>query len=117
MTFEELYPGKHNFCRVFELPQSYPEGFCFGGGKPVKMLMVDWFNPWPSDLMVQDKSKLPKNWAECCDLLKEFLLDKQYVKYEREYLLVTTFGESMVFSKTQIPTEKWTKNERTTTHQ
>ena len=37
--------GKNNFCRVFELPNEYPKGFCFGGGHQVLFLIVDWFNP------------------------------------------------------------------------
>ena len=39
--------GWNNFCRVFELPAEYPEDFCFGGGHPVSIQMVDWFNPVP----------------------------------------------------------------------
>ncbi len=95
-NFDDLYPGKHNFCRVFELPVHYPEGFCFDGGKPVAMNMVDWFNPWPESIMFP-KDKIPKNWQECSELLQGFLKDKRYVKTGRQYLLITEFGESMLF--------------------
>ena len=97
--FNDLYPEQDNFCRVFELPDHYPEGFCFGGGRPVTMLMVDWFNPWPNS-MIMNESELPKNWSECSEMLKEFLLGKQYLKAGKKYILITDFGESMIFQKT-----------------
>ena len=37
--------GWNNFCRVFELPNKFPNTYCFGGGVPVGFKMVDWFNP------------------------------------------------------------------------
>lgn len=89
--FEELYPGKHNFCRVFELPTEYPKDFCFGGRIPVAMLMVDWFEPWPHHMDLN-------NWEECKEaMLKHFLLEKRYIRKECQYLLLTEFGESMLF--------------------
>ena len=39
--------GWNNFCRIFELPETYPKEYCFGGGHPVSFQMVDWFNPVP----------------------------------------------------------------------
>lgn len=27
-----LVDGWNNFCRVFEIPESYPDGYLFGGG-------------------------------------------------------------------------------------
>lgn len=82
-----------NFGRVFELPTSYPEGFCFGGGKPVMMKMVDWFNPWPTvDFELADVT-----WAEVVDRLRPWLSEKCYVQPGRTYVLITDFGESMLF--------------------
>lgn len=84
-------PYALNFCRVFELPDQYPEGFCFGGGKPVTMLMVDWFfNPWP------DNPDL-KTWDDVVKVLKPFLQSKTYVKPGKRYVLITDFGTSLVF--------------------
>ena len=83
-------PYALNFCRVFELPDTYPEGYCFGGGKPVTMLMVDWFNPWP------DYPDL-KTWDDVTKLLLPFLQKKVYVKPGKRYVLITDFGTSLVF--------------------
>ena len=91
-----------NFGRVFELPDSYPHGYCFGGGKPIQMLMVDWFNPWPDSLMVENP---PETWAEVVEMLRPWLMQKRYVKPGRRYLLVTDFGECMMFGH-DIRTEK-----------
>lgn len=82
-----------NFCRVFELPTSYPEGFCFGGGKSVMMKMVDWFNPWPMGPL----EKEPETWAEVVEMLRPWLKEKCYVQPDRTYILITDFGESMMF--------------------
>lgn len=88
----EKPPYALNFCRVFELPDRYPEGYCFSGGKPVTMLMVDWFNPWP------DNPKL-KTWEDVTKLLLPFLRSKIYVKPNKRYILITDFGASLIFEK------------------
>jgi hypothetical protein len=85
-------PYEKNFCRVFELPQTYPGGFCFNGGKPVTMLMVDWFNPWPDDPKMQ-------TWEDVVKILLPFLLAKTYLKLGARYILVTDFDKSLVFWK------------------
>lgn len=85
----------NNFGRVFELPEQYPEGFCFDGGKPVQMQMVDWFNPWPSGMHFDEA--VPDTWAEVSEMLRPWLMKKPYVKPGRRYILVTDFGESMMF--------------------
>jgi len=82
-----------NFCRVFELPLEYPEGFCFDGSKPVVMQMVDWFNPWPSYYDTDE----PETWEEVVVLLRLWLEEKCYVRPGRTYILITDFGESFVF--------------------
>lgn len=86
----EKPPYALNFCRVFELPDSYPEEYCFNSGKPVTMLMVDWFNPWP------DNPDL-KTWDDVTKLLLPFLQKKLYVKPGKRYILITDFGASLVF--------------------
>lgn len=99
--FEELYPGKNNFCRVFELPLEYPPGFCFAGGIPVVFTMVDWFNPWPAHYPLSsfmEEENYPNSWEECKEGLKSFLLKKQYLRPGRQYLLVTDFGETIMYS-------------------
>ncbi len=91
-TFQKLYPRCDNFCRVFQLPDKFPTNYCFGGGIPVGFLMVDWFNPWPEDWDNQ-----PNDWSEVKPGLIEFLQQKNYVKSGREYILITEFGESLMF--------------------
>jgi hypothetical protein len=88
----------NNFCRVFQLPQKYPEGFCFDGGKPVTMKMVDWFQPIPvTDIINNDV----KPWEVYVPQLRKFLGQKRYVLKDCKYLLLTDFDESMVFQLSQ----------------
>lgn len=89
---KEEPPDHLNFCRVFELPTTYPEGFLFGGGKPVTMNMVDWFQPWPRD-------GKDATWAEVKERLVAFVKQKDYVKPGRRYVILTEFGESVMFGE------------------
>lgn len=83
-----------NFCRVFEMPESYPAGFCFSGARPVEVQMVDWFKP----IFVDDiDSGEFKTWSEYSSFLIDFMKPKSYVKPGRQYVLVTDFGESLSF--------------------
>ncbi len=86
----------NNFCRVFEIPEIFPNGFLFGGGKEVAFKMVDWFNPIPGDDIRNDEVK---HWPEYVPMLRDFLSVKKYLKEDRSYLLLTDFGESFVFRK------------------
>lgn len=102
--------GWNNFCRVFELPESYPEGFCFDGGHPVNFQLVDWFNP-VIGLEVPAVSK--EVWKEKIGDIetKEISLDelekdlvpwlqqKIYVKPKRHYLVLYSFGGATVFKQ------------------
>ena len=81
---------RNNFGRVFELPNRYPREYCFGGGQPVQFLMVDWFNP----LKTTDP---PEPWEEAVKTLRPFLMQKSYVKPGRRYILITDFGETLMF--------------------
>jgi len=51
----------NNFCRVFELPQTFSEAYCFSGGIPTVFIMVDWFNPIPASDVSDNKIK---PWSE-----------------------------------------------------
>ena len=93
---EAMISQSNNFCRVFELPDEYPGGFCFGGGRPVMFAMVDWFGPIPDEDIVSGNIK---PWSDYIPMLKEFLKDKIYVKPGKQYLLITDFGETMLFNK------------------
>lgn len=91
----KLVTNDNNFCRVFELPDNYPNEYCFGGGVPVYFKMVDWFNPIPPE-HIEDKIL---KWEEYIPMLKDFLVLKNYVHPGKKYLLLTDFNESMIFEK------------------
>lgn len=96
--FDAIRPTQEtNFCRVFELPDEYPSGFCFGGGRPVQMKMVDWFNPWPPP-KGEYFGLADMTWTEVCAMLLPFLRGKNYVQPGKQYLVLTDFGGSLVFS-------------------
>ncbi len=104
--------GWNNFCRVFEIPEQYPEGFCFGGGRPVNFQMVDWFNPvqglpqpgiskevWRKEVGEIETKEVTTE--ELNKKLIPFLIDKQYVKKGREYLVLCNFGAAIRFMAPQ----------------
>ena len=107
MTY--LVDGWNNFCRVFEIPESYPEGYLFGGGKPVSFIMIDWFNPvpgigqpavtkevWRKEVGEIETKEISIN--ELQESLIPWLLEKQYVKNGRDYLILCDFGAALRFS-------------------
>ena len=77
-----------NFCRIFELPERFPSGYCFGGGKSCTFQMVDWFNPCTEKTVDHDELK---------ESLVDFLSTKNYVKDGKKYLFLSDFGMSFVF--------------------
>ena len=101
--------GWNNFCRVFEIPESYPEGYLFSGGKPVNFLMIDWFNPVPE---IGQPAVSKEVWREKVgkieikeittdelqDSLVPWLLEKQYIKHGKDYLILFDFGVAIRFS-------------------
>ncbi len=36
--------------RVYRLPEKLTDGYCFGGGRPISFLNVDWFDTPPADM-------------------------------------------------------------------
>jgi hypothetical protein len=82
-----------NFCRVFELPapEEFPEDYCFGGGIPVEIKMVDWFNPCD----FRDSGGL-ETWEQAKRLLPKFIQQKTYFKPGRRYLVLTDFNETLL---------------------
>lgn len=100
--------GWNNFCRVFELPTSYPDDYCFGTGHPVTMTMVDWFYPVPDMFQAgcskeEFESEIGPIESRLVDLnelerlLLPFMAAKRYVKDGRNYLVLYSFGGSTVF--------------------
>lgn len=101
--------GWNNFCRIFELPENYPEEYCFGGGVPVVFQMIDWFNPVPDigqpavtkEVWRKEvgKIKIKKiTIDELQELLVPWLLEKQYIKHGKDYLILFDFGAAIRFS-------------------
>lgn len=101
--------GWNNFCRVFELPECFPEEFCFNGGIQVNFKMIDWFNPVPGisgmgidkieyiarfGMNFQSKTVTTKELRE---ILIPFLQKKLYYRKERRYLIIFDFGEAIYF--------------------
>lgn len=99
----------NNFCRVFELPESYPSDFCFGGGPRVNFKMVDWFNPVPEvgtagcskevwEREVGEIEITEVDGDELAGKVISFLQQKRYVKPGREYMVLCDFGAVFRFS-------------------
>lgn len=107
MTY--LVDGWNNFCRVFEIPESYPEGYLFSGGKPVNFIMIDWFNPVPGigqpaitkEVWREKVGEIETKEVSIDELQKTlvpWLLEKHYTKHGRDYLILFDFGAALQFS-------------------
>ncbi len=109
--------GFNNFCRVFQMPTSYPKGYCFGGGLPATFMMVDWFNPvtglpqWSisektynelvekGEIEDSEDHKKEVDPSELQNELTDFLKQKNYVIEGQTYLVICNFGFAFTFSK------------------
>ncbi|HZF69381.1 hypothetical protein [Sulfuricurvum sp.] len=98
----------NNFCRVFELPNEFSSEYCFGGGIPTNFQMVDWFCPimglgqyTVSKEKCIEMGYIPEevevDHLDEANALVEFLKQKNYVKEDKTYLVLTTFGMSFSF--------------------
>ena len=83
-----------NFCRVFQLPLTYPSGFLFGGGKPVTFVLVDWFNPVYPEML--DKEVTHEQIEELYKKLRDFIKGKVYYDSRFRYLIITDYGDTML---------------------
>lgn len=101
MTIEiPKHEDASNICRVFEVPATYPQGFCFGGGLPVAFKMVDWFNPVPPDFLLDLCGvNKPNAIDELEKMLREFLSMKQYLRDGYTYIALCEFGLCFSFHK------------------
>ena len=100
--------GWNNFCRVFELPDKFQSGYCFGGGIPTNFQMVDWFCPVIGlGQYTVSKEKYAElgyeieeveiDYFDEATAIVEFLSQKNYVKKDKTYLVLTNFGMSFSF--------------------
>ncbi len=98
-----------NFCRIFELPDTFPTDYCFGGGHPCTFTLVDWFNPVPGEVTPLTEDGFDKiSWNDGrCNLdtegleflrskLKAALLEKKYIKPGKRYVVITEYGDSFM---------------------
>jgi hypothetical protein len=87
-----------NFLRLFEMPQKFPSGFCFGGGYPVRFQMVDWFGPIDPQLFWEKKEiDLDSDLnARKQEQLRTFIKEKLYYKLECKYLAITDYGDAFI---------------------
>lgn len=101
--------GWNNFCRVFELPVSYPSDYCFGGGHAVNFQMIDWFNPvegigqpavskevWRKEVGEIEVKEIDLD--ELVAQLVPWFREKKYVKKHRSYLVICDFGCVFIFT-------------------
>ncbi|MGC2778047.1 MAG: hypothetical protein WA418_20660 [Bradyrhizobium sp.] len=67
MNFERV------FVRVYRLPDQLTDGFCFGGGKPITFVNVDWFEAIVS---------------EGVDVLTKYIKSKTYFSGRARFLVL-----------------------------
>lgn len=110
---------KNNLIRIFKIPYEYPKGYCFGGGKDVNFVMVDWFEAYPSMLCpaeisgseeINEKLKdfpplldCPNREIELTQDLREKLnsflctfIKKKNYRDGHDLLAITDYGDSFV---------------------
>lgn len=80
----------NNFCRVFQLPDSFPEKYCFSGGIPCTFKMVDWFNPvnFEQAPVITGEAAVDK----IIESLSKFIKGKTYYNPGFSYILICDFG-------------------------
>lgn len=49
MSSMEFLTAPRVFVRVYRLPERLTDGYCFGAGKPIPFLNVDWFEALVSE--------------------------------------------------------------------
>lgn len=102
--------GWTNFCRVFELPDEFSPEYCTGGGIPTTFLMVDWFQPvtsigipaMPKKTWIAHFGNLKGmegmiNGDSLSEELEVFLINKNYVKPGKMYVVICDFNFSFTF--------------------
>lgn len=96
----------NNFIRVFEVPKELPKGFCHGGGLPVGVKMVDWFQPIPVgvsipnwecpilDYNVGEFQMTLDSVMKVRQFIGDFIRQKLYFKNSCFYICVTRYGDT-----------------------
>jgi len=92
--------GWNNFCRVFQLPDSYPDDYCFNGSISKIFKMVDWFNPIGMDTT----GRVYRTQQQLFDTVGKFVLKKSYIQKGCKYLILCDFGAALVVEKSNEDT-------------
>ena len=104
--------GWNNFCRVFQLPDTYPEEYCFHGPKQAIFNMVDWFNPVPEIPQpaitkvewiktVGEYTNKIITYQQLYQTIVPFVKTKTYIKPYKQYIIICDFGASIMLNKGQ----------------
>jgi len=100
--------GWNNFCRVFEIPEEFPNEYCFGGGIHCDFVMKDWFSPVFDLLLINvPKEEYQKHvdeylykevdFEELEKTIVDFVKVKKYITKGRKYLILYSFGAATIF--------------------
>lgn len=100
MKYKATYAN--NFIRIFQLPNEFPSDFCFQGGHPVLIILVDWFNPFDPQDFWGDKIKefdSTEEWyLSHLKELKDYIKKKTYFNPEYTYMALTDYGDAFVIN-------------------
>ena len=90
-----IITGNENIIRIFKLPDKFPSGFCFGGGRAVNFQMMDWFNPIPLEYFWDYPTKTLS--AEEMDNLRsdvrQMIKEKNYYDSKSRYIALAEYGD------------------------
>jgi hypothetical protein len=84
---------QNNFCRVFKVPVTIHESFCFAGPIDIKFGLVDWFNPC---FLINENEKEVSEESLYNDL-KPFIEKKPYYGYGK-LLVLCDFGAAFIIN-------------------
>lgn len=90
-----------NFIRIFQLPQEYPRDFCFNGGHPVVMHLIDWFYPLPQEdfWSCKEKEYSEEQLKTIREQITKFIRQKTYCLKGYKYLALTNYNDSFIIEK------------------
>lgn len=86
-----------NFLRLFRLPETFPKGYCFGGGYPTAFQLVDWFNPFDQQdfwkFEIKEFDEADPEYLKHIEELKDFIKGKKYFNSNYTYMALTDYGD------------------------
>jgi hypothetical protein len=82
---------ENNFVRIFQIPNDFPGGFCFGGGYDVPFKMVDWFDATPPPEMGENTDT-----ETVKQMIRDFIPGKNYFDRGHRYLVLPDNGDAFL---------------------